>query len=97
MSYVIENESKCRFGKTFERSWLGREKKLGGNFGSEESLEAEKRPGTIFGSPGTLQIRGNRNRRENYLKELHKEKSSNIENHQLTPLSKMAPITVPIR
>ena len=48
MSYVIENESKCRFGKTFERSWLCREKKLGGNFGSEESLEAEKRPGTIL-------------------------------------------------
>ena len=48
MSDVFKKDGKGTFEKNFERCWLGREKKLGGNFGSGESLEPEKRPGTGF-------------------------------------------------
>ena len=48
MSDVFKKDTKFTFGKIFERWLHSREKKLGGNFGSGESLEPEKRPGTGF-------------------------------------------------
>ena len=48
MSDVLEKSTNPPFFKTFERRLLGREKKLEENFGSEETWESKKRPGTDF-------------------------------------------------